>query len=69
MTQLKLVKFRIKLMFSYSKVEILKVTVNESDSTINIRWRLRGVNRTDTLFQAMKFKNWSMRNIIRVNEE
>lgn len=66
--QLKVVKFKIKLFNAYSKVDILKATIDENDSSIKIRWRLRSVRRAMSYYQLFKARSWSLKYLLKINE-
>lgn len=57
------------LKFAYVKLEILKITKHEEDSTIRIRWRIRGISGLKVMLMFWKFKVWKLRDQIQQHQE
>ncbi len=66
---MKLIKFRCRTKYTLSKVEILKVTLDENEGSIKVRWRLRGLKRIVTPIQFFRLRYWSINSLLRNNEE
>ncbi|XP_019875156.1 uncharacterized protein C6orf136 homolog isoform X2 [Aethina tumida] len=49
------------LKFAYVKFEIIKITMHPEDSTVKIRWRIRGISALKVMFQFWRFKLWKYR--------
>lgn len=46
------------LKYAYVAFEVLKITQHPEDSTIRVRWRIRGVSALKVMFQFWKYKLW-----------
>ncbi|XP_044730180.1 uncharacterized protein LOC123293426 [Chrysoperla carnea] len=57
------------LKFAYVKLEIIKITVNPEDSSVKVRWRIRGISGLKALFMFWKFKLWKMRDAFNAQED
>ncbi|KAJ8978542.1 hypothetical protein NQ317_009485 [Molorchus minor] len=51
------------LKFAYVKFEILKITQHQEDSTVKVRWRIRGVSALKVMLSFWKFRLWNFREI------
>ncbi|CAH0558838.1 unnamed protein product [Brassicogethes aeneus] len=49
------------LKFAYVKFEIIKITQHPEDSTVKIRWQIRGISAFRVMLQFWKFKLWKYR--------
>lgn len=49
------------LKFAYVKFDILKITQHPEDSTIKVRWRIRGISAFKVMFNFWKYKLWNIR--------
>ncbi|XP_045463078.1 uncharacterized protein LOC123672794 [Harmonia axyridis] len=52
------------LKYAYVKLEVLKITQHPEDSTIKVRWRVRGVSGLSVMMKFWKYKIWNLKNII-----
>lgn len=50
--------------FAYVKFEILKITQHPEDSTIKVRWRIRGVSAFRVMLMFWKYKLWNFRRVM-----
>ncbi|CAH2068202.1 unnamed protein product, partial [Iphiclides podalirius] len=48
------------LKFAYVKLEVLKITPNPEDSTVKMRWRIRGISGFKVFFMFWRYKLWDM---------
>lgn len=53
-------RFKINLKFSNAIIQILKITHDENDGTVKIRWRLRGL-RAMKILTPWKIKIWNLK--------
>ncbi|KAJ8931491.1 hypothetical protein NQ314_015562 [Rhamnusium bicolor] len=51
------------LKFAYVKFEILKITQHPEDSTVKIRWRIRGISALRVMLTFWKYKLWNYKEI------
>ncbi|KAI5631897.1 hypothetical protein NE865_15369 [Phthorimaea operculella] len=51
------------LKFAYVKFEIMKITTHTEDSSIKMRWRVRGISGFKVFFMFWKYKLWNMKEI------
>lgn len=49
------------LKYAYVKLEVLKITKHTEDSTIRVRWRIRGISAFKVMLTFWKFKLWNFR--------
>ncbi|XP_057327680.1 uncharacterized protein C6orf136 homolog [Microplitis mediator] len=56
MKQILLLRVGGHLMYAMIKLEVLKITVHTEDSTIKVRWRIRGLSAYKAFFNFWKFK-------------
>uniref|UniRef100_A0A1B6D445 Uncharacterized protein n=1 Tax=Clastoptera arizonana TaxID=38151 RepID=A0A1B6D445_9HEMI len=57
------------LKFAYVKFHVLKITSHPEDSTIKVRWRIRGITGFRVLVAFWKFKVWKLKDSINHEEE
>lgn len=51
------------LKYAYVKFEILKITQNPEDSSVKVRWRIRGISGIKVMVMFWKYKLWNMNEI------
>ncbi|XP_041974412.1 uncharacterized protein LOC121729837 isoform X2 [Aricia agestis] len=56
------------LKFAYVNLEILKITVHPEDSSIKMRWRIRGISGFKVFFNFWKYKLWNMKEVWKSQE-
>ncbi|CAD6222215.1 GSCOCG00000825001-RA-CDS [Cotesia congregata] len=56
MKQILLLRVGGHLTYAYIKLEVLKITMHSEDSTIRVRWRIRGLSTYKAFFNFWKFK-------------
>ena len=61
-------RFIINWKFTNANINILKVTVDEEDGTVKIRWRLKGL-RGMKIFTPWKLKAWNIGESIKKESE
>ena len=66
--QLFVIRFKVNWKLAYAKVQILKITHDEHEGSIKIRWRINGVRATRTFFQPWKIKVWKIKETIKEND-
>ncbi|RZC33147.1 C6orf136 -like, partial [Asbolus verrucosus] len=49
------------LKFAYVKLEVLKITKHPEDSTVKVRWRIRGISALKVMITFWKYKLWNFR--------
>ncbi|KAG5882813.1 hypothetical protein JTB14_024570 [Gonioctena quinquepunctata] len=49
------------LKFAYVKFEVLKITHHPEDSTVKVRWRIRGISAWKVMLTFWKYKLWNIR--------
>jgi hypothetical protein len=49
------------LRFAYVKFEVLKITKHPEDSTIKVRWRIRGISALKVMVTFWKYRLWNFR--------
>lgn len=54
--------------FAYVNFEIIKITMNHEDSTIRVRWRIRGISAMKVMLQFWKFKLWKIKEVFDTQE-
>lgn len=47
--------------FAYVTFEILKITQHPEDSTIKIRWRIKGISALKVMVTFWKYKLWNFK--------
>lgn len=67
--QLTLLRWKVHWKFSYVKLELLKVTHDEKDGTIKVRWRINGVRGVKSMIQPWKIKVWEVKQTIKKESE
>ena len=67
--QLLLIRFKIHFKFSHAKIGILKITHDEQEGTVKIRWRITGVRGAKAFFQPWKIKAWKVKDSVREQAE
>lgn len=56
------------LKFAYVRFEILKITQHPEDSTIKIRWRIRGITALKVAIAFWKYKLWNIKEMFDKSE-
>ncbi|CAG9859188.1 unnamed protein product [Phyllotreta striolata] len=51
------------LKFAYVKFEILKITQHPEDSTIKVRWQIRGISALRVMLTFWKYKLWNLKEV------
>ncbi|XP_026323648.1 uncharacterized protein LOC113232946 [Hyposmocoma kahamanoa] len=51
------------LKFAYVKFEVMKITAHPEDSSIRMRWRVRGISGLKVFFNFWKYKLWNMKQV------
>ncbi|EEZ97674.1 uncharacterized protein C6orf136 [Tribolium castaneum] len=51
------------LRFAYVKLEVLKITKHPEDSTVKVRWRIRGISALKVMLTFWKYKLWNFHEI------
>ncbi|XP_026763998.1 uncharacterized protein LOC113522498 isoform X1 [Galleria mellonella] len=54
--------------FAYVNFEILKITANPEDSSVKMRWRVKGISGLKVFFMFWKYKLWNMKEVFRDQE-
>jgi hypothetical protein len=67
--QLTMLRWKIHWKFSYAKLEILKITHEEKDGTIKIRWRINGIRGMKSMIQPWKIKAWQVKESVKNESE
>lgn len=49
------------LKFAYVKFEVMKITAHPEDSSIKMRWRIRGLSGFKVFFMFWKYKLWNLK--------
>jgi hypothetical protein len=55
--------------FSYLKVDILKVTHDEIESSVTFRWRVTALSGLKTMLRPWKIKIWKIKESIKQEAE
>lgn len=63
MKQLALLRTVAHLKYAYVNFEVLKITKHPEDSTIKVRWRIRGISALKVMVTFWKYKLWNFREI------
>ncbi len=61
--QLATVRMRINWKFSTIKVDLLKITHDETDGTVQVRWRIGGISAFKTMFTPWRIKIWNKQSL------
>ncbi|CAH0405718.1 unnamed protein product [Chilo suppressalis] len=56
------------LKFAYVKFEVMKITANPEDSSIKLRWRIRGISGFKVFFMFWKYKLWNLKEVFQDQE-
>lgn len=54
--------------FAYVQFEILKITQHPEDSTIKVRWRIRGISALKIMMTFWKYKLWDFKKVFEKSE-
>ncbi|CAK1548061.1 unnamed protein product [Leptosia nina] len=54
--------------FAYVKFEVMKITVHPEDSSIKMRWRIKGISGLKVFFMFWKYKLWNMKEVFQDQE-
>ncbi|KAJ8734330.1 hypothetical protein PYW07_014881 [Mythimna separata] len=56
------------LKFAYVKLEVMKITAHPEDSSIKMRWRIKGISGLKVFFMFWKYKLWNMKEVFKDQE-
>lgn len=56
------------LKFAYVKLEVMKITAHPEDSSVKMRWRIKGISGLKVFFMFWKYKLWNMKEVFRDQE-
>lgn len=56
------------LKYAYVKLEVLKITKHTEDSTVKVRWRIRGISGLRVMFLFWKYKLWNIQELFEKSE-
>lgn len=51
------------LRYAYVKMEILKITKHPEDSSVKVRWRIRGISGLKVMALFWKYKLWNIKEL------
>lgn len=54
--------------FAYVKFEVMKITMHPEDSTIKVRWRIRGIGAWKVMLTFWKYKLWKLKEVFEDQE-
>ncbi|CAG9783309.1 unnamed protein product [Diatraea saccharalis] len=54
--------------FAYVKFEIMKITANPEDSSVKLRWRIKGISGLKVFFMFWKYKLWNLKEVFQDQE-
>lgn len=54
--------------YAYVKMDVLKITKHPEDSTVKIRWRVRGISGLQVMFLFWKYKIWNVNELFEKTE-
>ncbi|XP_022113041.2 uncharacterized protein LOC110991825 [Pieris rapae] len=54
--------------FAYVKLDVMKITAHPEDSTIKMRWRIKGISGLKVFFMFWKYKLWNMKEVFQDQE-
>lgn len=54
--------------YAYVKLEVLKITKHTEDSSVKVRWRIRGVSGLKVMFLFWKVKLWNLKETLKMAE-
>ncbi|CAH4035160.1 uncharacterized protein C6orf136 homolog isoform X2 [Pieris brassicae] len=54
--------------FAYIKLDVMKITAHPEDSTIKMRWRIKGISGLKVFFMFWKYKLWNMKEVFQDQE-
>ncbi|KAJ8679745.1 hypothetical protein QAD02_015532 [Eretmocerus hayati] len=66
--QLALVRAVGHLKYAYVKLEVLKITMHTSNSTVRVRWRISGISGFRVMFTFWKYKIWKIKESLQESE-
>jgi len=56
--QLTMLRWKVHYKFSHAKLVILKMTNDELDGSIKVRWRIKGIRGVKSMIQPWSIKVW-----------
>ncbi|XP_072935321.1 uncharacterized protein [Epargyreus clarus] len=56
------------LKFAYVKLEVLKITAHPEDSSVKMRWRIRGISGFKVFFNFWKYRLWDIKEMFKEQE-
>ncbi|CAB3221577.1 unnamed protein product [Arctia plantaginis] len=56
------------LKFAYVKLEVMKITSHPEDSSVKMRWRIKGISGLKVFFMFWKYKLWNMKQVFQDQE-
>ncbi|RNA35849.1 hypothetical protein BpHYR1_054690 [Brachionus plicatilis] len=62
--QLTMLRMKVHWKYSNARLEVLKITVDDLDSTVKVRWRIVGIRGMKSMTQPWKIKAWKLKESI-----
>jgi hypothetical protein len=62
------IRWKINVKFSNAVIQLLKVTHDEDEGTVKVRWRMRGL-RGMKIFTPWKIKIWDLKDSVNTEAE
>ncbi|XP_045761684.1 uncharacterized protein LOC123864944 [Maniola jurtina] len=66
--QVALLRTVAHIKFAYVNFEVLKITAHPEDSSIKMRWRIRGISGLKVFFMFWKYKLWNLKQVFKDQE-
>lgn len=51
------------LKYAYVAFEVIKITKHPEDSSVKVRWRIRGISGLKVMFTFWKYKLWNIKEL------
>ncbi|CAH2242053.1 jg957 [Pararge aegeria aegeria] len=66
--QVALLRTVAHIKFAYVNFEVLKITAHPEDSSVKMRWRIRGISGLKVFFMFWKYKLWNLKQVFQDQE-
>ncbi|XP_023952175.1 uncharacterized protein LOC112056067 [Bicyclus anynana] len=66
--QVALLRTVAHIKFAYVNFEVLKITAHPEDSSIRMRWRIKGISGLKVFFMFWKYKLWNLKQVFKDQE-
>jgi hypothetical protein len=58
--QLTLIRWKVYIKYSYTKIDLIKITCDEKEGNVQVRWRINAMSGLKAMLKPWKMKFWKI---------